>query len=132
MSSNIGTCFFAVVLANIGFYPISPGATFWISNNLANPNKRALGIAYVTSLPNVGGIFASYVFIDGEAPGYPTGLGSSLAFAVVGIIVVLVLEFSYMRINEKMEAMEEDEIKAQYTDGELAIDEEEAEEGSSI
>ncbi|KAI1308584.1 major facilitator superfamily domain-containing protein [Xylaria venustula] len=120
VKSNVGACYFAIVLACIGLYPINPGSSSWISNNLAGSNKRALGIAYVTSLTNLGGIGASYIFIDSEAPGYPTGFGTSLAFAISGVIASISLDVIYMRINKKRDEAPQIEIMDKYSTEELA------------
>ncbi|KAI0964732.1 major facilitator superfamily domain-containing protein [Xylaria arbuscula] len=120
VKNNVGACYFAIVLACIGLYPINPGSSSWISNNLAGPNKRALGIAYVTSLTNLGGIGASYIFIDSEAPGYPTGFGTSLAFAISGLIASVLLDVIYIRINKKRDEVPQLEIVDKYSTEELA------------
>ncbi|SPO06440.1 related to putative tartrate transporter [Cephalotrichum gorgonifer] len=101
IKDNVGACYFAIVLASIGLYPINPGSSSWISNNLAGPAKRALGIGYMTSLTNLGGIGASYIFIDSEAPAYPTGYGTSLAFVGMGVIASVLLDAIYIRLNKK-------------------------------
>lgn len=115
---NIGACYFAIVLACIGEYPITPGASAWISNNLVGP-KRAIGLAFIFSLNNCGGIGSSYIYIASEAPSYPTGFGTSLAFAVAGIIAVGVLELVYGRINRKRDAAAENEVHNRHTAEEL-------------
>ncbi|KAL4945798.1 major facilitator superfamily domain-containing protein [Aspergillus oleicola] len=103
ISSNIGPCFFAIILANIGIYPINPGATSWLSNNLSGPGKRAIGIAYATSLTNVGGIFASYILLDSEAPAYGMGFGVTIAMVGLGLGAVVGLEWAYVSINKGRE-----------------------------
>ncbi|KAI0414708.1 major facilitator superfamily domain-containing protein [Xylaria grammica] len=120
VKNNIGACYFAIVLACIGLYPINPGSSSWISNNLAGPNKRALGIAYMTSLTNLGGLGSSYIFIDSEAPGYPTGFGTSLAFAIGGVIASVVLDVIYIRINGKRDEISRIEVMEKYSMEELA------------
>ena len=120
IKDNVGACYFAIVLASIGLYPINPGASSWISNNLAGAAKRAIGIAYMTSLTNIGGIGASYIFIDSEAPAYPTGFGTSLAFSCLGVIASLLLDLIYMRINKKRSLVSESEIRETYSDEQLA------------
>ena len=117
---GLGACYFAVVLASIGLYPTNPGASSWISNNLAVAAKRAIGIAYMTSLTNIGGIGASYIFIDSEAPVYPTGFGTSLAFSCMGAIASLLLDFIYIRINKKRSLLSEAEVRESYTEEQLA------------
>lgn len=121
IKSNIGPCFFAIILANIGCYPINPMSSSWLSNNTAGSAKRSLAIAYYISLSNVGGIIASYIFIESEKPGYPTGFGLSLTFSATGIIAALLLNFLYGRINKKRDLMDPDEIATKYTDEQLAL-----------
>ena len=117
---NVGICYFTIVLANIGLYPLNPGASSWISNNLAGPAKRALGIAYMTSLTNMGGIVGSYIYIDSEAPAYPTGFGVSLAMGALGAIASVLLDVIYIRINKRRSQMSEEEVREKYSDEELA------------
>ncbi|KAF4450507.1 MFS general substrate transporter [Fusarium austroafricanum] len=121
ISANIAPCFFAIILANIGCYPVNPISSSWLSNNTAGSAKRSLAIAYYISLSNVGGIIASYIFIDSEKPGYPTGFGLSLTFSVTGIIAALLLNFMYTRINKKRDLISPEEIAEKYTDEELAV-----------
>lgn len=65
------------------------------------------------------GITGSFIFIEKEAPKYPTGFGSSLAFAAAGIVACLLLEFLLWRSNKKNAELSEDEIRERYTDEEL-------------
>lgn len=117
---HIAACYFAIVLANIGLYPINPGSSAWISNNLAGPNKRALGIAYMTSLTNLGGLGSSYIFIASEAPGYPTGFGVSLAFSAAGLVASILLDIIYTQINKKRDRISLAEIEEKYSAEDLA------------
>ena len=48
ITSNIALCYFAVHLACVGIYPISPGCSAWTTNNLAGPAKRAMGVRRIT------------------------------------------------------------------------------------
>lgn len=116
---NIPACFFAVVLACIGLYPINPGGNAWTVNNLAGQTKRAMGIAYMICLGNLGGIAGSYIFIEAESPRYPTGFGASLGFAAAGVGACFALEAAYYLQNKKKAAMSETEVREKYTDEEL-------------
>lgn len=118
-SSIIGGCYFAIVLANIGCYPINPATSTWCSNNTSPSTKRSIGIAYLISLSSIGGIFASYMFIDSEAPGFPTGFGTSLAFAAAGMLAVAGLDTTYKRINRKRDAVSEEETREKYSEEQL-------------
>ncbi|KAH6679902.1 major facilitator superfamily domain-containing protein [Plectosphaerella plurivora] len=119
IKDNIPACFFAVVLACIGLYPINPGGNAWTVNNLAGQTKRAMGIAYMICLGNLGGIAGSYIFIEAESPRYPTGFGASLGFAAAGVGACFALEAVYYLKNKKKAAMSEVEIREKYTDEEL-------------
>ena len=68
---------------------------------------------------NVGGIIGSYIFIEQEAPKYPTGYGTSLAFGAAGIVAAFTLEYFLIRSNERNARLGEDEISARYTDAQL-------------
>ncbi|KAF9777086.1 hypothetical protein IL306_004644 [Fusarium sp. DS 682] len=119
IKENIPACFFAVVLACIGLYPINPGGNAWTVNNLAGPTKRAMGIAYMICLGNTGGIVGSYIFMEKESPKYPTGFGTSLGFAAAGVGACIVLETVYHLKNKQRDNMTEEEVRVRYTDDEL-------------
>lgn len=74
----------------------------------------------MTSLTNLGGIGASYIFIDSEAPAYPTGYGTSLAFGGLGILASITLDVIYIRINKKRSEVSEAEVREKFSEEELA------------
>ncbi|PGH04347.1 hypothetical protein AJ79_07128 [Helicocarpus griseus UAMH5409] len=119
IENNIPLCYFAVVLACIGFYPILPATNAWTLNNLAGERKRAMGIAFMISLGNCGGIPGSFIYIEKEKPKYPTGFGASFAFAASGVAAALTLEFFFAQINKRRAKLSEEEVHAQYTDEQL-------------
>ncbi|GAB7364040.1 hypothetical protein MBLNU230_g4597t1 [Neophaeotheca triangularis] len=119
ITNNVAVCYFAVFLACAGVYPIMPGCNAWTINNLAGPQKRAMGIAFMICVGNCGGIVGSYIFIDSEKPKYPTGFGSSLSFAAAGIICALTLEALYWNMNRRNAKFTEEEIRDKYTEEEL-------------
>ncbi|KAJ0377625.1 hypothetical protein COL26b_004096 [Colletotrichum chrysophilum] len=121
IQENIPACYFAIFLASIGFYPINPGGNAWTVNNLAGPTKRAQGIAYVICLGSIGGIVGSFIYREDESPKYPTGFGSSFAFAGLGVVACFVLEFLFWNINRKRDKFTEEEVRAKYSDDELQM-----------
>lgn len=80
IKDNVALCYFAVHVACIGVYPILPGCNAWTINNLAGPEKRAIGIATMICIGNLGGIVGSFIYQEKERPKYPTGFGTSLSF----------------------------------------------------
>ncbi|KAF4421642.1 putative transporter [Colletotrichum fructicola] len=121
IQENIPACYFAIFLASIGFYPINPGGNAWTVNNLAGPTKRAQGIAYMICLGSIGGIVGSFIYREDESPKYPTGFGSSFAFAGLGVVACFVLEFLFWNINRKRDKFTEEEVRAKYSDDELQM-----------
>ena len=100
-------------------YPIGPGVQAWNMNNLAGPAKRAMGIGWMTGVGNMGGITGSFIFMEKEAPKYPTGFGASLGFAAAGVLAALLLEFLLWSINKKNEKLTEADVHSQFSEEEL-------------
>ncbi|OQE36783.1 hypothetical protein PENCOP_c011G00621 [Penicillium coprophilum] len=119
IKNNIAVCYFAVVLACIGLYPIIPGTNAWTSNNLAGPRKQGMGIAFMLSIGNSGGLIGSFIYIEAEAPMYPTGFGCSFAFAAAGVLASIVLELKLWHSNKRNARMSREEVYERYTDEEL-------------
>ena len=119
IENRIGEMYFAVSLACIGLYPIIPGANAWNANNLAGPLKRSAGIAYLGTFASAGGLAGSFIYIESEAPTYPTGFGTSLAMAGAGVAAALLLEIFLWRINARDARLTVQDIKDRYTDDEL-------------
>ncbi|KAJ5958135.1 uncharacterized protein N7479_005285 [Penicillium vulpinum] len=113
-----GVAYFAVVLSVIGIYPIQPGAASWNANNIAPASRRAMGIALVNCVGNIGGILGSFMYIETESPKYPTGFGLSLALGGVGFFVALFLEWTYKIGNAKKERLADD-ARVNYTEDQL-------------
>ena len=113
-----GVAYFGVVLAVVGIYPIQAAAASWNANNIAPSSRRAIGIALMNCVGNVGGIVGSFMYLETEKPKYPTGFGLSLAFGATGLIVALLLEWSYKVANARKAKLVE-EAKIRYTEEEL-------------
>lgn len=94
-----------------------------IANNLAPSSKRAVGMALLISVGNMGGIAGSNIYIASQAPKYPTGFGTGLGISVAAIAMAFFLRKAFQRENEKrlrmIETEGEEAIRARYTDQEL-------------
>lgn len=118
LETRKGVAYFSVVLAVAGIYPIQAAAASWNSNNIAPASRRAVGIALMNCVGNIGGIVGSFMYLESEKPKYYTGFGLSLAFGGTGMLVALLLEWSYKTANAKKAKLEE-EARLKYTEGEL-------------
>ncbi|KAL4954229.1 major facilitator superfamily domain-containing protein [Aspergillus filifer] len=101
-----GVVYFGVFVAVVGIYPAFPGNVTWVSVNLAGDYKRAAGMAMHIGLGNLAGAMASNFYREQDAPKYTLGHALELGFCVVGMVAVLILRFSYKRINKKRDAMD--------------------------
>jgi dipeptide/tripeptide permease len=100
-------------------YPILPGVNAWNVANTPDPAKRSISIGLLVCIGNVGGLIGSYIYVEKEKPTYPTGYGTSLAFAGAGIVAGTLLELLLKRSNAKRAQMSEEEVRARYTDEQL-------------
>jgi hypothetical protein len=89
-------------------------------NNLAPSSKRAVGMALLISVGNLGGIAGSNIYLAREAPKYQTGFSVSLCTAILACIMAFILRYAFAKANEKKEAFltqkGADAIRAEYTD----------------
>lgn len=119
IEDNIALCYFGVCLACFGMYPILPGVNTWNVSNQPDPHRRAIAIGYLICMGNAGGIVGSYIYRADERPRYPTGYGTSLAFAGAGVVACLTLEGLLWRSNKRNAGLTEDEVLERYTESEL-------------
>ncbi|KAL2827582.1 major facilitator superfamily domain-containing protein [Aspergillus cavernicola] len=118
LAEHMGVAYFSVVLAVIGIYPIQAAAASWNANNIAPASRRAIGIALMNCVGNIGGILGSFMYLEREKPRYYTGFGISVALGGSGIVVAGLLEWSYMIANRRKEG-QADEARVKYTEEEL-------------
>ena len=119
LKDNIALAYFCLFIVCAGTYPTLPGINSWSSDNIAGPAKRAMGLGYMIMMGNVSGLGGSYIFMNKEAPKYPTAYGLSLGLLCVAIVSCFALDYTYWRINKRREAMSSEEISAKYTSEEL-------------
>ncbi|KAL9617712.1 MAG: hypothetical protein Q9160_007486 [Pyrenula sp. 1 TL-2023] len=107
-SVPVGARYFALYLVTSGGYICQPVTIIWLSNNVGGHYKRAVAAAAQIGIGNVGGIIASNIFFDKEAPEYRTGLGVSLGLVwVCGVACLGMLGWCW-RENRMRERGERD------------------------
>ena len=107
-SLPIGAKYFSLFLLVICGYIVQPLSVAWLMNNVGGHYKRAFASAAQIGWGNAGGIIASNIYFDSEAPYFQTGYGVSLGLllmtGVMGTLMVLLLK----RENQKRENGEKD------------------------
>ncbi|KAI1961918.1 hypothetical protein LOZ58_002995 [Ophidiomyces ophidiicola] len=118
-----GLTYGMLFLVAAGLYAPFISIVCLIANNLAPSSKRAVGMALLISMGNLGGIAGSNIYRASEKPRYPTGFGVSLGMSLIAIIMTFVLRRAYRNLNEGRDRLLADEgdevIRARYTDQEL-------------
>ncbi|KAK5126480.1 hypothetical protein LTR85_010716 [Meristemomyces frigidus] len=116
-----GVTYFGLFLMAAGLYAVSPAVMAWTALNMAGSMKRAVGMALMLSISQLGGIMGSNIFLADEAPTYPTGFGICLTMLVLfGVIWPTIYYFILRRINQKRDGISEEEVMAKYSEEELA------------
>ncbi|TRX94786.1 hypothetical protein FHL15_004247 [Xylaria flabelliformis] len=72
-------------LVTIGTYGVLPIIVCWFQMNLGGHHRRSIGSAWQIGFGNLGGIIATYLFLDSDAPYFTKGFAVCLAFVVVSI-----------------------------------------------
>lgn len=116
---SVGPLYFAIILAQIGTYPLLPCISAWTGNNLAPSWKRSIGLAWTLAAGNIGSLVGTNIFLAKEAPRYSTGYGTSLGFICLGLLTATVLEICLKIGNGKKEQKQSEPEATQYTDEQL-------------
>ena len=73
----------------------------WFNMNLGGHHRRSVGSAWQIGFGNIGGIIASFAFIQTDAPYFTNGYSISLAFTALSIMACVVYGFSCWSQNRK-------------------------------
>lgn len=74
-------CFFLIS----GAFAADVSALTWLSNNVMGQKRRGVALGIVGALGNLGYLVGPNVYLDREAPWYPTGFGVCLALGVLAL-----------------------------------------------
>ncbi|KAI0976184.1 major facilitator superfamily domain-containing protein [Xylaria arbuscula] len=69
-----------------GTYGVLPIIVCWFQMNLGGHRRRAVGSAWQVGFGNLGGIIATYIFLDSDAPHFTKGYAVCLGFTVLSAI----------------------------------------------
>ena len=70
----------ALFLITMGTYTAMPVIVCWFNMNLGGHHRRAVGSAWQVGFGNIGGIIATYAFLDKDKPKFVPGYSICLAF----------------------------------------------------
>ncbi|KAG2369022.1 major facilitator superfamily domain-containing protein [Suillus spraguei] len=101
-SIRAGPSYAGACLAAAGTYPTIPIILAWAGSNAGGDLKRAVVLAMVIGLGNLGGICSSFIYID--PPRFHIGHGTIMGCLSLSIITSLFAMWDYNRLNKKKEA----------------------------
>jgi MFS family permease len=79
-SKNVDLKYAALFLVACGVYSSMPVAVCWFTMNLGGHHRRSVGSAWQIGFGNIGGIIATFAFLQREAPLYKPGYSICIAF----------------------------------------------------
>ena len=100
--------YMAVYFVTTGCYMVQPNAVVWVANNLGGHYKRSIGLALMIGFGNIGGIIASNIFVQTQAPRYFVGYGVSLAMLLFCGIMCTVFAGGLVLENKKRDRGDRD------------------------
>lgn len=78
--TNIHARYAALFLVAMGTYSAMPVIVCWFNLNLGGHRRRAVGSAWQIGFGNIGGIIATYAFLDKDLPFYKPGYSICISF----------------------------------------------------
>lgn len=102
-TQNGGARYGASFIYVVGMYTANPLISSWTSNSLGRtPEKRAVGIALVNILGQLGNVMAPYFFDSGDEPRYQRAFLLMMVCGVVASVSALFLKWLLVRSNKKL------------------------------
>jgi MFS family permease len=104
-----GVTYLFLFFVAAGLYCPFTAVVTLVGNNVAPSSKRAVAMALLISIGNLGGICGSNIYFAAQAPKYPVGFGVSMAICVAGIIAAYILRVAYQKENKRRDELLERE-----------------------
>lgn len=107
-------------IVNMGLQPSFICHISWMSVNIAGPYKRAIAMAIVIGIGNMGGAIAANMYRANDAPNFRQGHTIAISFTAAAMAVVICLYLAYNFINKRKAKRLLDGYYDQYTPEELS------------
>ena len=111
----------ALFLVTMGTYSAMPVIVCWFNMNLGGHHRRAVGTAWQVGFGNIGGIIATYAFIQTDAPYYKKGHSICLAFLCLSAFSSLCYGVGVVYENRKRDRTPVDVGLSEYEKTELGV-----------
>ncbi|KAI0603277.1 MFS general substrate transporter [Biscogniauxia sp. FL1348] len=88
-------------LVTMGSYGVMPILVCWFTMNLGGHHRRSIGTAWQIGFGNIGGIIATYAFVDSDAPEFRNGYSICLGFTCLSAFASTLYLISIYLENRK-------------------------------
>ncbi|CAJ2506217.1 Uu.00g003470.m01.CDS01 [Anthostomella pinea] len=88
-------------LITMGTYGVMPIIVCWFTMNLGGHHRRSIGTAWQIGFGNIGGIIATYAFLDTDAPYFHNGYSICLGFTCLSALASTLYFISIRMENRK-------------------------------
>ncbi|PRP80663.1 hypothetical protein PROFUN_10718 [Planoprotostelium fungivorum] len=102
--------YLGVFLVLMGIYPCLPLTLSWVSNNIRNETRRAVGIAAVILVGNCFSIMGTQIFPSSEGPRYVRGFTICCVFLFVSAVMALLQRVLLQREKRLIQEVEMETI----------------------
>ncbi|KAM0277432.1 hypothetical protein ACHAQH_005796 [Verticillium albo-atrum] len=117
-TTNVPARYTAAFMYVGGMFIANPLINVWITGTLGKtPEKRAVSVAVVNVLGQIGNFIAPYFFIESDEPAYTLAFILMMVFALISIASAMTLKFFLHRSNKRLyrQAMENGTVYNPYT-----------------
>ncbi|EZF73809.1 hypothetical protein H105_04334 [Trichophyton soudanense CBS 452.61] len=94
----------ALFLITCGTYSAMPIIICWYAMNLSGHKRRAIGTGWQIGFGNIGGIIATYSFLEKDAPQFKPGHSISIGFLCLAVVSSVLYLFLILSRNKKKDA----------------------------
>ncbi|KAF9331062.1 hypothetical protein BG006_006069 [Podila minutissima] len=108
--------YIALTITVSGVFSSVPSMTSWISSNFGGQTKRAVAIGLIVSFGNCGGLISGHVYKNDQ---YTRGHAICLAMMSVGVVLILLLKYLYIRENRRRRNLTPEQFEKEATGEEL-------------
>ncbi|PVH79626.1 retrograde regulation protein 2 [Cadophora sp. DSE1049] len=103
-AQNPSVRYFGIFIATIGSNANIPVLLTWQANNIRGQWKRAVCSAILISHGGIGAIISSFVFRDGDKPGYLPGVIAAMVSMGLSVVVAVALVIKFHNANKRAAA----------------------------
>ena len=102
-STDTSVLYGSIILQTVGAFTAAPAGTTWNVNNVQPHYRRSAAVGIVTTMANLGGMLAMWIYND--PPKFTTGTKINLASSI-GICVLALVNRTWLKVQNKRKERE--------------------------